>query len=269
MKLFILIFLALLTSCFAQQTKAPLKIPVSTDSIPEPPATKKKKPLPQYKESVEEKLKNYFYGREIVPSIIVNNTERDQTEIQLENNKVEWIRGDKEIKIKINDDLFSLEDKKTVNGLQSENNFESVDFANNWEQIKFYKFGDRQLIGISMGNEPCTGIGCSVAFQLIYDLKTKSKTFFGTYRIEREINLYDFKNDGTINYLGKTYIGESDGVAKEISNVYKLYSMDEKGIFKSRLNNKQKPYFIKRTFEAENYREIDNKFETNWIEEIK
>ena len=69
--------------------------------------------------------------------------------------------------------------------------------------------------------------------------------------------------------MGKTYIGESDGVAKEISNVYKLYSMDEKGIFKPRLNDKQKPYFIKRTFEAENYREIDNKFETNWIEEIK
>jgi len=269
------IILALLVvSCLTQQTKIPPIVPESTDSIPEPPDIKTQKKSPQYKLSVEENLKSYFYGREIVPSIIVNNTERDQTKIQLENNKVEWIRNEKETKIKINEDLFTLKDKKTINSLElspleKHDDYEAVDFADNWEQIKFYKFDDRQLIGISMGNEPCTGIGCSVAFQLIYDLKTKSKTFFGTYRIEREVNLYDFKNDGTIDYLGKTYIGESDGVAKEISNVYKLYSMDEKGVFHQQFNNKQKPYFINRTFEAENYREIESKFEASWLEEIK
>jgi hypothetical protein len=271
MKLFVLVFLALSAICFAQKKKIPSII--STGAIPKPPIEKPKKRLPQTPKSVEEKLKDYFYGREIVPSIIVNNTERDQTEIHLENNKIEWIRVDKEIKIKINDDIFSLKDKKTINSLrlsplEQDDDYESVDFANNWEQIKFYKFGDRELIGISIGNEPCTGIGCSVSFQLIYDLKTKSKTFFGTYRIEREVNIYDFKNDGTIDYLGKTYVGESDGIAKEIGNVYKLYSIDEKGIFHLQLNSKQKPYFIKRTFEAESYREIDKKFESNWIEEI-
>ena len=257
-------------SCLAQRTKnrPVVPVPVPTDSIPvppEPPVRKRQKKLLQYKLSVEERLKGYLYGREIVPSIIVNNTERDQTMILLENNKVEWIRSDKEIRIKINNDIFSLKDKKTINSLDGEDDYESVDFANNWEQIKFYKFGDKQLIGITMGNEPCTGIGCSVAFQLVYDLKTKSKTFFGTYRTEREINLYDFKNDGVIDYLGKTYIGESDGVAKEISNVCKLYSMDEEGVFHQQFNNKQKPYFIKRTFEAENYREIDSKFEAIWL----
>lgn len=112
MKLFILIFLTLSISCSAQQTKIPPIVPDLPDSIPEPPAIKTKKKLPQYKLCVEEKLKNYFYGREIVPSIIVNNTERDQTEIRLENNKIEWVHGDKEIKIKINDDLFTLKDKK-------------------------------------------------------------------------------------------------------------------------------------------------------------
>lgn len=268
MKLFILIHLVLFSTCFAQQTKV-APIPIGDEQLPKPPVEKPKKPQRQYKQTVEEKLKNYFYGREIVPSIIVNNTERDQIKINLENHVIEWIRGEEETKIKINDDIFTLKDKKTINGLQNENNSESVDFANNWEQIKFYKFGERQLIGISMGNEPCTGIGCSVAFQLIYDLKTKSKTFFGTYRIEREVNLYDFKNDGTIDYLGKTYLGGSDGVTKEIINFYKLYSIDEKGIFHLQLNNKQKTYFIKRTFEPEDHREIDGKFEANWIEEIK
>ncbi len=268
MKSFILMCLALFSTCLAQQPRV-MPIPIGDEQPPKPPIEKPKKLQRQYKQSVEEKLKSYFYGREIVPSIIVNNTERDQTEIRLENHKIEWIRGEKETKIKINDDLFTLKDKRTINGLQDQDNFEAVDFANNWEQIKFYKFGDRQLIGISMGNEPCTGIGCRVAFQLIYDLKTKSKTFFGTYRIEREVSLYDFKNDGTIDYLGKTYLGGSDGVIKEIINVYKLYSIDEKGVFHLQLNNKQKPYFIKRFFEPEDYREIHGKFEANWIEEIK
>jgi len=275
MKAFVLIFLALFTSCFSQQAKVPSPtptpiplIPVLEDQIPEPPKDEKKFQPAQIKESVEKKLENYLYGREIVPSIIVNNTEGDQTKINLENTIVEWIRGEKETKIKINGDLFSLKDQKTINDFENGRK-EDVDFANDWEQIKFYKFGERKIIGISMGNEPCTGIGCSVAFQLIYDLKTKHKTFFGTYRIEREVNLYDFKNDGTIDYLGKTYIGESDGVAKEVSNLYKLYPMDEKGIFHLQLDKNQNPYFIKRFFEAESYSEIDKKFEANWIEEIK
>jgi hypothetical protein len=170
MKSFILMCLALFSTCLAQQPRV-MPIPIGDEQPPKPPIEKPKKLQRQYKQSVEEKLKSYFYGREIVPSIIVNNTERDQTEIRLENHKIEWIRGEKETKIKINDDLFTLKDKRTINGLQDQDNFEAVDFANNWEQIKFYKFGDRQLIGISMGNEPCTGIGCRVAFQLIYDFR--------------------------------------------------------------------------------------------------
>lgn len=272
MKKFVLIFLALSTSCFAQQAKVfsptPTPIPILQNQIPEPPKDEKRIQSPQVVESVEKKFVNYLYGREIKPSIIVNNTHRDQTKINLENNTVEWLRSEKETKIKINGDLFSLKHQKTINDFEIGRK-ENVDFANDWEQIKFYKFGDRKIIGISMGNEPCTGIGCSVAFQLIYDLKTKSKTFFGTYRIQREVNLYDFKNDGTMDYLGKTYIGESDGVAKEISNLYKLYSMDEKGIFHLELDKKQNPYYIKRVFDAENHSELDNKFETNWIEEIR
>ena len=259
MKIFLLIFLALLMSCPVQQAQAQSK---------KKQTAKVKNKTPRCEQSVENKLKYYFYGREIIPSIIVNNTELNQTEIKLENNRVEWIRGEKETKIKINDELFSLEDKKTLNDVDGERK-EEVDFADNWEQIKLYKFGDRELIGITMRNEPCTGIGCSVAFQLIYDLKTKSKTFFGTYRIEGEVKLYDFKNDGTLDYLGKTYIGGSTDVTKDVVNIYELYTMDEKGSFHLQLDKNQKPYFIKRTFEAEDYNEIDGKFEQNWIEEIK
>lgn len=266
MKLFGLIFLAFSISCSVQRAQVPIPIPEET--IPEPPIEEvKSKPI-QTAKSIEEKLKYYFYGREIVPSIIVNNTEREQTEIKLENSKIKWIRGEKETKIKINGDIFSLKNQKTLNDVSGKGK-DDVDFADNWEQIKLYRFGDRELNGISMGNEHCTGIGCRVAFQLIYDLKTKSKTFFGTYRIEREVSLYDFRNDGTLDYLGKTYGGGSDGVIKEIINLYKLYTMDEKGVFHLQLDKNQKPYFMKRTFEPESYEETNDKFEANWIEEIR
>lgn len=223
----------------------------------------------QTKEFIEEKLKYYFYGREIKPSIIVNNTERNQTEIKLEKNKIKWIRSEKETKVKINGDLFTLKKQKTLNNVEDEKG--DVDFADNWEQIKLFKFGDRQLIGISMVSEHCTGIGCSVEMYLIYDLKTKTKNFFGTYRflLDREFGLFDFKNDGKLDFLSGTYIGESDGVAVEIQNIYEIFTMDETGNFRLQSDNKDNKYFMKRVYKADDYKEIDNKFEQNWIEEIK
>ncbi len=262
MKLFAAIFLALSVFCLAQKPE----VLVPGEKPPLLPPTPKTKKWRQPKMSVEKKLQYYFLGREIEPSIIVNNTEGNQTKIDLEDNRIEWIQGEKEIKIKINDDVFSLEGEKTLNDVERERK-DDIDFADNWEQIKLYKFGERKLIGISMKNEPCTGIGCSVAFQLIYDLQTKSKTFFGTFRIEREVRLFDFGNDGTLDYLGKTYIDGGAG-GGEINNVYRLYTMDEKGVFHLRLDKNQKPYFIKRVFEAD-YTEIDKKFAASWIEEIK
>lgn len=274
MKLFTLIFLALFTSCFAQQTQVssptptPIpSIPVLENQIPKPPIDEKKTQSPLTKESVEKKLEYYLYGREIKPSVIVNNTEEDQTEIDLENNKIKWIRGEKETRVSINGDLITLKDKSSINDADDRQKING-DIANNWSEIKLFKFKDRKLIGINMYHDFCTGLMCSVSFYLIYDIKTKSKNFFGNFRTDTELKLYDFGNDGTIDFLSTTNnFTYTPGF--EVTHIYNFYTLDEKGAFQLQKAKNLKPYFIKRVFNSDNDEEFDNKFKANWIEEIK
>jgi hypothetical protein len=278
MKIFLLILLAFVSSCAVQQAQVAQKnsIPIiPADSIPEPPVEETKIQSSQTKVPIEKRLKYYLYDREITPSVVINNTDRDQTEIKLEDNKIEWIRGDKEAKVKINGDLITLKDKSSLNNADVSGKIQG-DMVDNWRQIKLFKVNNRKLIGIEMGSEFCTGLMCSVTFFLIYDLETKSTNFFGDFRIDHELKLYDFKNDGTIDFLSTTNVGFTYTENSEFKHLYELYALDEKGSFQRQLDTNQKPYYFNRTFKTlevrdrydEDYRELDNKFERNWIEEI-
>jgi hypothetical protein len=274
MKVFALVFLALFTFCSAQQKRIsspnPKPIPLieeEEDKIPDPPVEEKKTQSPLTKEKVGKKLEYYLYGREIKPSVIVNNTERDQTEIDLENNKIKWIRDKKETRVDINGDIFTLKDKSSINNADDSEKI-SGNIVDNWREIKFYKINNRKLIAINMGSEFCTGLMCSVSFYLIYDLKTRSKNFFGDFRTGIEMKLYDFGNDGTIDFLSTTNdFTYTPGI--EIKHIYNLYTLEEEGIFQVKKDKKQKPFFIKRVFSSDNYEELIDKFEQHWIEEIK
>ncbi|TRX00203.1 hypothetical protein [Flavobacterium gawalongense] len=92
------------------------------------------------------------------------------------------------------------------------------------------------------------------------------KNFFGTFRTENKLELFDFNNNDKIDYVSKTYI---DDVAEEIVNLYELYSMGINGKFNFQVDNQNKPYFIKRTFNSETDKEIKEKFEQYWITKIK
>lgn len=264
------IFLTFAINCFAQSTPVPI--------LPEKPPSPDNKPLKRimHKITVREGLEDYFIGTEIRPRVIVNNIDAEEFryggEIAVGDYRIKWTGSYKEeTKIDIAGDVFPLNGKLSLNHLETDPNDEmrEVDFANMWDQVKLYEFGDRKLMGISMSNFPCTGIGCGVSFFLIYDLKTKNKTFFGGYRIPGELKLFDFGNDGTVDYLCGIYSGDPHGVAREISNIYELYTMDENGNFQLRHDKNGKKYFIKRTFNAKTSDEIDRKFETNWLEEIR
>lgn len=263
-----LCILLLFINCTAQKA-----IEIKDEKPPEPPKEKNKR-IKFRKLSVEENLKYYFRSREIKPSIIVNNVTdsmlKDGDEvINISNHEVVWTHSDKETKIKIDDDSFSLKNQKTLNIVETEKG--DVDFTDDWDQIKLFEFGDRKIIGISMMSTPCTGIGCRVMNYLIYDLKTKNKNFFGTYRfaLDREFGLFDFGNDGTLDFLSGTYDGKSEGIGTEFSNIYQIFSMDDKGVFHLQTDNKGKSYFMKRFYKEDDYEEIDKKFEHYWIEEIK
>jgi hypothetical protein len=272
--LLMLFFITLLSAFNIAAQNSRIK-PIKLDDKPPEPPKEKRKNLKIKKKSVEELLKGYFYGREIRPAIIINNLydgvrdEREET-IDISTHKIVWFHSFKETRIKIDDDIFSLEDKKTLNFV-TEKDSDDVDFANNWDQIKLFKFGDRELLGISMSNNPCTGIGCRVMMYLIYDLETKSKNFFGAYRflLDREFGLFDFGNDGSLDFLSGTYDDGNDGKGVEFQNIYEIFTMNDNGIFRLQLDRKGKPYFMKRVYKEDDYEEIDSKFRQNWIEEIK
>ena len=143
-KILILFGVALFTSCVGEQThvtqpqssRKVLLTEARSTEIPEAPKKSKKAST----KSVEDRLKSYFNGFEIKAEAISDNRfsgrrEERQEKISLSNHTVVWFHSFEETKIKINDDLISLQGKKTLNEVQSESK-EDVDFVNNWNQIK-------------------------------------------------------------------------------------------------------------------------------------
>jgi hypothetical protein len=212
--------------------------------------------------SIHDRLSNYFYDYEIEPSIIVNNTEGNQTSIDLGNHKIKWLNTEEETKIKIDNDLFTLKDKVTLNTVWGSKDI--VDFANNWDEIKLFKYDQTELIAIGMSFKPCTGLGCSVNYFLFYDPKSKTKNFFGQFRSDRKMALYHFGNE--VSYVSTTYRDSANNSKVEFT--YELFSMDEKGQFSKMKNSNGLTYQIKHiTFPGDTLKsEI---LEQNWIHKIK
>lgn len=223
-------------------------------------------------EDIRERLKNHFEKYKIKPSIEINNTEGNQTEIQLGNHKIKWFNTDDETKIKVDNDLFTLKDKVTLNIVNNikdtvDNIKDTVDFSNNWDEIKLFKYNDQEYIGIRMSFSPCTGLGCSVDYYLIYDVKTKTKNFFGTFYTDNQLELFDFSNDDKVDYISKTFIGDARGLAP-VEFIYELYSIDEKGLFKAQKDSSGITYQIKHLTYPNKAEKVD-KLTEHWITKIK
>ncbi len=282
MKVFVLIFLTLLTACSVQQAKVasptptpiPL-IPVMEDQIPKPPIEEEEIQLPETdrnKDAVAKKLEDYFDRREIKPSLIIENDydgarkERVE-EIKVSNHKITWFHSLEASELKIDDDLITLEDKSSLNNPNGSDKINGK-IVNNWDKIKLFNVKGRKLIGIEIRHDFCTGLMCSVTFFLVYDLKTKSSNFFGDFRIDKEVRLYDFGKNRTIDFLSTTNdFTYTPGF--EITHIYNFYTLDKKGVFRLQKDNRRKPFFIKRVFSSDNDEEFENKFEQSWIEKIK
>ena len=211
------------------------------------------------------RLDHYFSEYEIKPSIVVNNTEGNQTEVQLLTHKIKWIDTDNETKIKIDSDLFSLKDKATINDVWEKKDI--VDFADNWDEMKLYKISGRELIGIRMSNHRCNGLGCSIDYFLIYDCSTKTRNFFGTFRTDNKLALYNFNNDDKIDYLSKTFTGDAHG-STPMEFIYELYSMDRNGRFAQQKTSSGQTYQIKQTTFPNDSTKTET-FEQRWLTEIK
>lgn len=235
------------------------KIPMSEAT----PVTKKL--VPEKEININYKLKKHFQLYRIKPSIEIINTEGNQTNIQLANHKIKWISTDDETKIKIDNDLFTLKDKETLNIVWDDK--DSVDFVNNWDEIKLYKHNNKEYIGIRMSFSPCTGLGCSVNYFLIYEVATKSKNFFGTFRTENELELFDFSNDNKLDYVSKTFSGDSNDLTP-IEFIYELYSINTEGQFELQKDKNGSSYQIVHTIYPNDTTKKDS-LTDKWITRIK
>ncbi len=206
-------------------------------------------------------IEEYLESKTIEPTVIFNNHELK--EIDLLEHKITWSDLEKGIEITVDGHKITTTDKVTSNAVWGPA-VDSVNFANFLQQVKIYKYDS--LIGFVLTSNPCTGLGCGVNYQLIYDLKTRKQTYFGLFRTGFEFELYNFNSDGRPDYLSKTYNGRNtQGID---TTEFVLYSQIKNGNFEEFKTDKQERFWFKHTY-SEFKTDLNNEgFEEKWIEKI-
>lgn len=206
--------------------------------------------------SIEERLRNHFDGYEIRPDLVVNNNDdfggvkSNLRTTPLANHRIVWItivtKNDVETSIKIDQETISLKDKVSLNNADGDQKIK-LDLVNDWDQIKLYKLGDREIIGITFKPLMRTGLMCSVSAQFLYDVNTKSKSFFGAYQTDHEVKLFRYGQDNTPYYVSRNFDGDPHGVTTPAIVSYELYKFQSNGRFTIQKDAAGKKYFIKYT----------------------
>ncbi|GGA87154.1 hypothetical protein GCM10008015_29760 [Flavobacterium palustre] len=166
--------------------------------------------------------------------------------------KIKTIKNKNHFQIKINGNKIETDKYLTLNDVW--NKKDSINYANQISQVKYYK--PLNLLILQLDFYPCTGLGCAVNYQLIYDLSSKKTYPFGRFRTGFDMNLYKFKND--IYYLSKSFYGRNAQLKDTI--IYNLYKIKPKSI-----PQRDEKYFAKFTYEDENY-ENETSFTRKWIQ---
>jgi len=210
-----------------------------------------------YSQLIEEYLKTKI----IEPTLVIENI--DKNKFDLLDHKISWIALEKGLKITIDGQSITTSNKVTSNVVW-DTGVDSVNFANNIQQASLYE--QESLIGFVLTGSPCTGLGCGVNYQIIYDLKTGKQTYFGRFRTGFEFQIYNFNSDRKPDYLSKTFFGRNaQGID---TTLYVLYSQTENGNFEVFGTGEQKRFWFKHTY-TEFQQNLDNEnFEENWIEKI-
>ena len=206
-------------------------------------------------------IEDYLQTKIIEPTVEFNNDGRK--EIYLLEHKITWRALEKGIKIIVDGHTITTSDKVTSNAVWSSRVY-SVNFANFLHQVKIYEYDS--LIGFVLTSSPCTGLGCGVNYQIIYDLKTGKQTYFGRFRTGFEFELYNFNTDDRPDYLSKTFHGNN---AQDIDTTeFVLYSQTPNGNFEEFKADKQKRFWFKHIY-TEFQTDLKNEaFEEKWVEKI-
>ncbi len=206
-------------------------------------------------------IEEYLKTKAIEPTLLIENL--DKNELDLLKHKINWRKLDKGIEITIDGQTITTSSKVTSNAVW-DSGIDSVNFANYLQQVILYE--PESLIGFVLTYTPCTGLGCGVNYQIIYDLKTGKQTYFGRFRTGFEFQLYDFNSDDRPDYLSKTFYGRN---AQGIDTTeYVLYSQTKNGDFEEFKTDKQERFWFKHIY-SEFQTDLNNEgFEEKWIEKI-
>ncbi len=203
---------------------------------------------------IYERLRSYFEINELRPMQVINNdldlgrAESRIQKISVGDQNLEWIdevhAESWKVSVRINGELIPLWDKETIN-TPDENMKLQLSVADQWRQIKLFRIGDQTMLGISMSSRSCTGLMCSVGAQLWYDLKSKRRTFFGSYRSDSDVRL--FQSREKIYTVTTNFQGDPHRVTNPAVMRYEMYGLDSDGRFQLEKDRRGVPYFIKHT----------------------
>lgn len=179
--------------------------------------------------------------------------------------------------IRINGELISLGEQKTLNIPVEDWDF-TLGMVNQWDQIKLYEFGDQTIIAVSMSQRACTGLGCSIGAQIWYDVNTKQKTYFGTYRSDPDVRLFYLPESQGYFLISTHFEGDPHHVTAPAVMRYEFYKLQTDGSFRVQTDAKGKNYFLKHTSfpdaEFSGDKIVEKKartpdcLEQNWVEDV-
>lgn len=208
-------------------------------------------------------INNHLDERRIEPQAIINVAE---DKIIYNGLNIHWESLDGGVLITVNNNSVNTNRLVTLNDLWGEDNKDSVNFANTVSQIKYYEIDEAKLLGFVLTNTPCSGLGCGVNYQLIYDLKTQKVNSFGRFRTGFDLELYNFDDNGKVDYLSKTFFGRNEQLRD--TTVFTYYQREADGLFVLSKNSKGEPYYFKHWYSLESDT-IPEGFEVRWVTPIK
>lgn len=116
---------------------------------------------------------------------------------------------------------------------------DSVDLANNWNYARLYRHQGRELLLLSLVFEPCTGLGCSVQYYLLYDVPTGAVTFFGSFNGDEYPALLPWKD--RYAFVAEDFSGDPQG-ATPMTFRRHLFTQSADGHFRAHPDPQGKPY---------------------------
>lgn len=208
-----------------------------------------------------EVFESYLASKKIEPAIVFINNNQNRAELL--SHVVSWKSNEKGIDILIDEDsVFSF----GGNHVSSRGNsvLQSEFIINTVREIKLYP--SEGLIGMVLGQENCVGLGCGVNCQVVYDLNTKSVTFFEPNRSGNEFELYHFNKDSVPDYLAVNLFCEVHPRVVDTIE-YVMFSRFVDGQFKMFNTEEQEKYEVKHIFHREYTPDTVILVREEWVED--